>query len=228
MYTIRKRGSKILLLVSDSTSLIGDLLKLLNLSSDDKVTHNIWRITTTTWKTSFEGPLYPCNNFFHHHVENIILSCLESKKDDIVDHLLRECNLIGKIIQTEKNPIILLGKHGSNLVEEELETHTISAWKEGKAYLNGGWMDNEAKDATRRGNMAGHLPQSLHFHGQVDKSKMCLAMEPYGNWFGHRPDNEVDTRRSYSQVKLDEVQVELADFLGYLFIGELFIRVELF
>ncbi|XP_038874428.1 sucrose nonfermenting 4-like protein isoform X2 [Benincasa hispida] len=30
-----------------------------------------------------------------------------------------------------------LGKRGSNLTEEELETHTISAWKEGKAYLNG-------------------------------------------------------------------------------------------
>ncbi|XP_050218322.1 sucrose nonfermenting 4-like protein [Mercurialis annua] len=29
-----------------------------------------------------------------------------------------------------------LGKHGSNLTEEELATHTISAWKEGKAYMN--------------------------------------------------------------------------------------------
>lgn len=29
-----------------------------------------------------------------------------------------------------------LGNHGSNLTEEELETHTIAAWKEGKAYLN--------------------------------------------------------------------------------------------
>ncbi|XP_031395747.1 sucrose nonfermenting 4-like protein isoform X2 [Punica granatum] len=29
-----------------------------------------------------------------------------------------------------------LGNHGSNLTEEELETHTIAAWKEGKAYMN--------------------------------------------------------------------------------------------
>ncbi|GFQ03979.1 sucrose nonfermenting 4-like protein [Phtheirospermum japonicum] len=29
-----------------------------------------------------------------------------------------------------------LGSHGSNLTEEELETHTISAWKEAKSYLN--------------------------------------------------------------------------------------------
>ncbi|KAL2464135.1 Sucrose nonfermenting 4-like protein [Forsythia ovata] len=29
-----------------------------------------------------------------------------------------------------------LGNHGSNLTEEELETHTVSAWKEAKTYLN--------------------------------------------------------------------------------------------
>ncbi|GKF24997.1 hypothetical protein Tco_0080891, partial [Tanacetum coccineum] len=28
-----------------------------------------------------------------------------------------------------------LGNHGSNLTEEELETHAISAWKEAKLYL---------------------------------------------------------------------------------------------
>ncbi|KAI3459286.1 hypothetical protein Pfo_015949 [Paulownia fortunei] len=29
-----------------------------------------------------------------------------------------------------------LGSHGSNMTEEELETHSISAWKEAKSYLN--------------------------------------------------------------------------------------------
>ncbi|KAE8687276.1 auxin response factor 18-like [Hibiscus syriacus] len=33
---------------------------------------------------------YPYNNALHHHVESIILSCLESKNDSIVDHLLQE------------------------------------------------------------------------------------------------------------------------------------------
>lgn len=32
--------------------------------------------------------------------------------------------------------ILQLGSHGSNLTEEELETHTISAWKEAKSYHN--------------------------------------------------------------------------------------------
>ncbi|CAD5324909.1 unnamed protein product [Arabidopsis thaliana] len=49
---------------------------------------------------------YSYNNALHHQVESIILSCLESKNDEIVDHLLRECDLIGKIIKTEKQPIL--------------------------------------------------------------------------------------------------------------------------
>ncbi|GAB2292287.1 hypothetical protein Dimus_026536, partial [Dionaea muscipula] len=28
-----------------------------------------------------------------------------------------------------------LGNHGSNLIEEELETHTILAWKDGKSHI---------------------------------------------------------------------------------------------
>ncbi|GKV01222.1 hypothetical protein SLEP1_g13790 [Rubroshorea leprosula] len=49
---------------------------------------------------------YPYNNALHHHVESIILSCLESKNDMIVSHLLVECDLIGKILQTDKHPIL--------------------------------------------------------------------------------------------------------------------------
>ncbi|GJV61365.1 hypothetical protein Tco_1467465 [Tanacetum coccineum] len=33
------------------------------------------------------------------------------------------------------NFFLQLGNHGSNLTEEELETHTTSAWKEAKLYL---------------------------------------------------------------------------------------------
>lgn len=42
-----------------------------------------------------------------------------------------------------------LGNHGSNLTEEELETHTISAWKDGKAYLNG-QIDGHGRALPRR------------------------------------------------------------------------------
>nr|DAD37226.1 TPA_asm: hypothetical protein HUJ06_007867 [Nelumbo nucifera] len=46
---------------------------------------------------------YPFNNFLHHHVENIIISCLESKKPPLIEHLLQNCNLVGKILEAEKN-----------------------------------------------------------------------------------------------------------------------------
>lgn len=46
---------------------------------------------------------YPYNNFMHHHVENIIVSCLDSKNAPFTMHLLHDCNLIGKILEAEKN-----------------------------------------------------------------------------------------------------------------------------
>ncbi|KAL6516668.1 hypothetical protein OROGR_019973 [Orobanche gracilis] len=49
---------------------------------------------------------YPYNNALHHHVESIIYSCLESKNSAIVDHLLLECNLVGRILQSDKTPTL--------------------------------------------------------------------------------------------------------------------------
>ncbi|KAF2317887.1 hypothetical protein GH714_041207 [Hevea brasiliensis] len=46
---------------------------------------------------------YPYNNFLHHHVEIIICSCLESKNASLIGHVLHECNLVGKILEAEKN-----------------------------------------------------------------------------------------------------------------------------
>ncbi|XP_014518364.1 serine/threonine-protein phosphatase 6 regulatory subunit 3 [Vigna radiata var. radiata] len=45
---------------------------------------------------------YPYNNFLHHHVENIITSCLETKNSSLLEHLLHHCDFVGKIIQAEK------------------------------------------------------------------------------------------------------------------------------
>ncbi|MED6206639.1 hypothetical protein PIB30_028763 [Stylosanthes scabra] len=49
---------------------------------------------------------YPYNNALHHQVETIILSCLESKTDAVADHLLRECDLIGRFLQADKQRIL--------------------------------------------------------------------------------------------------------------------------
>ncbi|KAK6121667.1 hypothetical protein DH2020_044594 [Rehmannia glutinosa] len=49
---------------------------------------------------------YPYNNALHHHVESIIYSCLESKNSTIIDHLLVDCNLVGRILQSDKSPVL--------------------------------------------------------------------------------------------------------------------------
>lgn len=54
----------------------------------------------------YAGGRYPFNNFLHHDVEGIIVSCLESKNATLVDHLFRECSLVGKILQADRHPIV--------------------------------------------------------------------------------------------------------------------------
>ncbi|CAK9142873.1 unnamed protein product [Ilex paraguariensis] len=46
---------------------------------------------------------YPYNNFLHHHVEDIIESCLERNNAALTEHILNDCNLVGKILEAEKN-----------------------------------------------------------------------------------------------------------------------------
>uniref|UniRef100_A0A2P2M4R3 Serine/threonine-protein phosphatase 6 regulatory subunit 2 n=1 Tax=Rhizophora mucronata TaxID=61149 RepID=A0A2P2M4R3_RHIMU len=49
---------------------------------------------------------YPYNNFLHHHVESIIFSCFEAKNSSLAELLLRDCDLVGKILEAEKNSIL--------------------------------------------------------------------------------------------------------------------------
>ncbi|OEL34904.1 Serine/threonine-protein phosphatase 6 regulatory subunit 3, partial [Dichanthelium oligosanthes] len=60
---------------------------------------------------------YPFNNFLHHHVENIIGSCLESKQDQLIGHVLDECKLVTRILEAEKN----------SALSTDLTKHTLSA-----------------------------------------------------------------------------------------------------
>ncbi|KAG2598862.1 hypothetical protein PVAP13_5KG402400 [Panicum virgatum] len=45
---------------------------------------------------------YPYNNFLHHHVENIIVSCLEGKRTELIEHVLNDCDTVGKILVAER------------------------------------------------------------------------------------------------------------------------------
>ncbi|CAF2074748.1 unnamed protein product, partial [Brassica napus] len=119
--------------------ILGDFVKLLNATSDEKVlpitygqlrpplgSHRLKIVefiaillktqsVATGKELASSGAIrrvldlffeYPYNNALHHQVESTIVSCLESKNDEIVDHLLHVCDLIGKILKIEKQPIL--------------------------------------------------------------------------------------------------------------------------
>ncbi|XP_010519074.1 PREDICTED: serine/threonine-protein phosphatase 6 regulatory subunit 3 isoform X2 [Tarenaya hassleriana] len=118
---------------------LGELLKLLNVSSDEgvllttfgklqpplgkhrlKIVEFISVLLTVCSESAEKDVIrlgavkiildlffeYPYNNFLHHHIENVIVSCLESKNTELRDHLLRECDLVGKILEAEKVPTL--------------------------------------------------------------------------------------------------------------------------
>ncbi|XP_042403681.1 serine/threonine-protein phosphatase 6 regulatory subunit 3-like isoform X1 [Zingiber officinale] len=62
---------------------------------------------------------YPFNNFLHHHVENIIGSCLESKTTLLLEHILQECDIVRKILAAEKNPLLSTDSTKATVSAEE-------------------------------------------------------------------------------------------------------------
>ncbi|CAN6345627.1 unnamed protein product [Urochloa humidicola] len=61
---------------------------------------------------------YPYNNFLHHHVENIIVSCLEVKRNQLIDHVLNDCDLVGKVLAAEKQSSLSVDSNGPTLPSE--------------------------------------------------------------------------------------------------------------
>jgi SIT4 phosphatase-associated protein len=64
---------------------------------------------------------YPFNNFLHHHVENIIVSCLESNRSLLIDHVLIDCKLVDKILNSQEN--LTLSTDPSKVVHHVLDLH---------------------------------------------------------------------------------------------------------
>jgi serine/threonine-protein phosphatase 6 regulatory subunit 3 len=62
---------------------------------------------------------YPYNNFLHHHVENIIVSCLEGKRTELVEHVLNECDIVGKILVAERLSSLSTESNGPTVPSEE-------------------------------------------------------------------------------------------------------------
>ncbi|KAF8783588.1 hypothetical protein HU200_000526 [Digitaria exilis] len=68
---------------------------------------------------------YPYNNFLHHHVENIIFSCLEVKRNQLIDHVLNDFDLVGKVLAAEKKSSLSVDSNGPTLPSEGKEPPRI-------------------------------------------------------------------------------------------------------
>lgn len=80
---------------------------------------------------------YPYNNALHHHVESIVYCCLESKNSAILDHLFLECNLVGKILQTEKRPTLF--GDVNEVIFQDMSIKVLSSCILCKSSLSCGW-----------------------------------------------------------------------------------------
>ncbi|KAJ8467237.1 hypothetical protein OPV22_029789 [Ensete ventricosum] len=50
--------------------------------------------------------LYPFNNFLHHHVEDVVGSCLESKRTLLIEHILHDCDIVNKILAADNQSFL--------------------------------------------------------------------------------------------------------------------------
>ncbi|KAG4387187.1 hypothetical protein GLYMA_11G145600v4 [Glycine max] len=103
---------------------------------------------------------YPYNNSLHHHVESIISSCLESKSNAIIDHLLRDCDLVGRFLQADKHCILS--------VESSQVNHTVPA---------------AGKRGTRVGNI-GHITRIFNklVHLARNQSHILACLQENSEW----------------------------------------------
>ncbi|GJU61347.1 serine/threonine-protein phosphatase 6 regulatory subunit 3 [Tanacetum coccineum] len=130
---------------------------------------------------------YPYNNFIHHHIEQIIDSCLESKNTSLIEHILEDCLLVRKIVDAEKNGALLadpkiptlpaegrtpprIGNVGhmtriaNKLIEQGANSSYIQSYLQGDSE----WVEWQTDVLTKRNTLENvyQRPTSLHDRGR--------------------------------------------------------------
>uniref|UniRef100_A0A7N0VBC6 SIT4 phosphatase-associated family protein n=1 Tax=Kalanchoe fedtschenkoi TaxID=63787 RepID=A0A7N0VBC6_KALFE len=195
---------------------LGDLLILLNISSDDTVLPTTYgelkpplgklrlkivefiAVLLKSGKEVTEKELissgaiqrtvdlffeYPYNNALHHHVENIITSCLESGSSANIDHLLKECDLIGKILRTDKLPIL-----SNDMNKPTLPT----SGKQAPCAGNIGHITRISNKLVQMGSNSRHITACLLDHNEWNEWQVTVlqernAVENVYRWVCGRP-----------------------------------------
>ncbi|KAG8655250.1 serine/threonine-protein phosphatase 6 regulatory subunit 3 isoform X2 [Manihot esculenta] len=149
---------------------------------------------------------YPYNNALHHHVESIILSCLETKSDAMVDHLLRDCDFIGKILQTDKNPII----------SGDINQPTVpAAGKQAPRAGNLGHITRISNKLVQLGNTNSRIQTYLQENSEWNEWKASIlqernAVENVYRWACGRPTALQDRTRDSDEDDLHDRDYDVA------------------
>ncbi|OVA10131.1 SIT4 phosphatase-associated protein family [Macleaya cordata] len=149
---------------------------------------------------------YPFHSALHHQVESIILSCLESKDNTIVDHLLRDCDVVGKILQADKNPVL---SGGSN------QPTSCSAGKWAPRAGNLGHITRISNKLFQLGNGNSHIQAYLQENGEwVDWQTTVLqernTVENVNRWACGRPSALQDRTRDSDEDELHDRDYDVA------------------
>lgn len=134
---------------------------------------------------------YPYNNFLHHNVEQILVSCLESKNDQFVEHVLCECNLVGRILEAEMN---------FTLTTDSAKPTVSVEGKSPPRIGNMGHITRLANKLIHLGNYSDNIQTYLQENGewvnwQTDVLQKRNAMENVMQWACGRPSALQDRMR---------------------------------
>ncbi|KAI3824605.1 hypothetical protein L1987_06069 [Smallanthus sonchifolius] len=126
---------------------------------------------------------YPYNNFVHHHIEQIIDSCLESKNTSLIQHILEACDLVRKILDAEKNCALNSDPKNPTLPAEGRTPPRIG---------NVGHMTRIANKLIEQGNSNGYIQSYLQGDSEwvewhTDVLTKRNALENVYQWACGRP-----------------------------------------
>ncbi|CAB4282783.1 unnamed protein product [Prunus armeniaca] len=149
---------------------------------------------------------YPYNNSLHHHVDSIISSCLESKSDAIVDHLLRECDLIGKFLQTDKHPL---------LTSDTSKPTVPAAGKSAPRAGNLGHITRISNKLIQLGNSQSRVKACLQEHSEWNEWQTTVlqernAVENVYRWACGRPTALQDRTRDSDDDDMNDRDYDVA------------------
>ncbi|KAI3876629.1 hypothetical protein MKW92_017884 [Papaver armeniacum] len=213
---------------------LGDLLKLLNVCSDSKVLPTTYgELKPPLGKhrlkiVEFIAVLLRSGNeIAEKDFESIILSCLESKDNTVVDHLLKDCDVVGKIPQADQSPILSgdsdqptscsagkqvprTGNFGhitrisNSLIQLGNGNSHIQAYlQENNEWIS--WQTSILQERNNVENVSRWACRSFQHNNMMDNNTMDTEELFY--WFAFQDDGIHSDLSSTSEEKLDKVNL---------------------